>query len=197
MPLLLIALIIVPLAEIAVFIQIGGLIGLAATLLAVLGTAILGAILLRQQGLHTLHDAQTRINRNEIPIKELFDGICLFIAGAFLLTPGFLTDAIGFLLLIPPVRSWTALRVWRSLEARGSIRTHGAGPGGHPRRPGGRDGGRDHEGAQIIDAEFEEVPVDAGDDGDGEVGGPRRDSPWGTGAKDGKNGKGSGSDRVV
>ena len=94
-------LIITPIVEIAVFIQVGGLIGLWPTLAAIVLTALIGTALLRQQGLATLARAQREMAAQRLPVRELFDGICLLLAGALLLTPGFVTDAIGGALLMP------------------------------------------------------------------------------------------------
>ena len=111
-------LIAVPLAEIALFITIGGQIGLVPTLVIVVATAVLGAFLLRRQGLGTIARAQAKMERGEIPFDALFDALCLFLAGAFLLTPGFLTDTFGFLLLTPLVRAALRGSVWRAVEKR-------------------------------------------------------------------------------
>lgn len=105
---LFIALIVVPILEIYLLFQVGGIIGAGWTVLIVIGTAILGAGLLRQQGLATW----TRLNENmaqgQLPPTILVEGLFLLISGAFLLTPGFFTDAIGFLFLVPPVRKMFA-----------------------------------------------------------------------------------------
>ncbi len=104
------ALIGVPLIEIAVFIEIGGRIGLWSTLLLIVVTALVGAALLRQQGLATLSRARATLDRGELPVQELLDGVCLLVAGALLLTPGFVTDLAGTLLLVPVVRRM--LQAW-------------------------------------------------------------------------------------
>lgn len=169
MALVLLALILVPIAEIAVFIQVGGLIGLGPTLLCIVLSAVLGLWLLRRQGLKTVRDAQASLNRNEAPVRELIDGVCLFFAGAFLLTPGFITDAIGFLLMIPPVRHWAGAAAMRYFRTHGrmTIVTPGMTPGGTPggpRRPGGRP--------DVIDGDYQEV-----DDSDGDLP-PAKESRW-------------------
>ena len=101
---LLILFIAVPLIEIALFIQIGGAIGLWPTLAVVIITALLGSAALRMQGLAVMNRARHQMDQGELPARELFDGFCLVIAGALLLTPGFFTDAVGALLFIPPFR---------------------------------------------------------------------------------------------
>lgn len=121
MLILFVLLIVMPLAEIAAFIQIGDLIGLWPTLLAVVATAIIGGFLLRQQGLRTLQKARAELAQNRMPMRSLFDGMCLFAAGLVLLTPGFITDTIGFLLLLPLVRKAIAERLLHHLEKRADL----------------------------------------------------------------------------
>lgn len=123
MPLLLILIFVgVPILEIAVFIQAGNLIGLWPTLAAVVLTAVAGAALLRAQGLAALRRARRQLDRGEMPIAEVVTGVCLLIGGALLLTPGFVTDTVGFLLLIPPVRNvvgrWAIAALMRSRNTR-------------------------------------------------------------------------------
>ena len=106
MPLFLIALfILVPIAELYVIIQIGGAIGVVPTLLLLIADSILGALLLRSQG----RAAWVRFNRalaeSRVPAKEVTDGVLIIFGGALLLTPGFLTDIVGLILLIPPTRA--------------------------------------------------------------------------------------------
>src|SRR5688572_437128 len=103
--LLLLPLIVVPLAEIAVFVQVSHLIGFGPALLAIFSTALLEAVLMRSQGLVTLTRARAALERRELPIHELFDGACILVGGGLLLLPGFLTDVLGILLLLPPVRA--------------------------------------------------------------------------------------------
>ncbi|MCX4186356.1 FxsA family protein [Methylophaga sp. OBS4] len=95
---------IIPLVEIYFLIQVGKVIGAGWTVFLVVGTAVIGAFLLRLQGFSTLQRAQTVMARGELPAVEMLEGLTLLISGALLLTPGFVTDALGFLLLIPPVR---------------------------------------------------------------------------------------------
>ncbi len=97
--------VIIPLAEISVFMAVGEHIGLGMTLLLSLLTAILGGALVKYQGMHTITEIQKAAARGQMPLGKLFDGACLIAAGATLITPGFVTDTIGFLLLLPPVRA--------------------------------------------------------------------------------------------
>jgi UPF0716 protein FxsA len=101
---LLILFLTVPLVEIAILIKIGKVIGAGYTIALVIGTAILGAALLRAQGISTLAKVQTNINRGQLPAIELIEGLILLISGVLLLTPGFFTDMLGFLALVPILR---------------------------------------------------------------------------------------------
>jgi len=94
----------IPVIEIALFIQVGGLIGLWPTLAIVVATAILGTHLVRGQGLSTLSKLQSNFSNLQDPTEALVYGAMILFAGALLLTPGFFTDAIGFLLLTPAFR---------------------------------------------------------------------------------------------
>ena len=98
------AFIIVPLIEIGLFIKVGGAIGMWWTLAIVGATALGGTALLRQQGRGTLRRAREQLARNTLPLAEALDGVMLVVAGAPLLTPGFMTDALGGLLLTPLAR---------------------------------------------------------------------------------------------
>jgi UPF0716 protein FxsA len=131
--LIFILLVLVPIVEVALFIKIGGFIGLWPTLGAIVLTAVAGAALLRRQGLQALRNLQQALDANRLPVAEAFDGACLLVAGVLLLTPGFFTDALGFLLFVPPVRTWLRRRLGDFLMARGDVhvdaRTSAAGPG--------------------------------------------------------------------
>ena len=147
----------VPILEIAVFIKVGGLIGLWPTLAIVILTAMAGTWALRAQGLATLARARTQIDRGELPTRELFDGACLLIAGALLLTPGFVTDFLGFLLFLPPVRD--ILRNLLAQHMKGRVETHVYVDGQEvhgTRRPGGRPRGRPGSGP-VIEGDFDDV----------------------------------------
>lgn len=148
--LLLAAFIGVPLLEIAVFIQVGGLIGLWPTLAIVVLTAILGTWQLRVQGLATLARARAEIDRGGLPARELFTGACLLVAGVLLLTPGFVTDALGFLLFLPPFREMLRALLTRWVETHVETRTTAH------RRDAGQPAG-----APVIDAEYREIDEDA------------------------------------
>ena len=150
------ALIGVPVIEIAVFIEIGGRIGVWSTVGLIVLTAVIGTALLRHQGLSTLARARTSLDQGKLPVRELLDGVCLLIAGALLLTPGFVTDAVGALLLVPPLRwplqawavRWLMTRGTVTVSANGSV--HGAASAHWP--PGNDNG--------VIDGEFREIEED-------------------------------------
>jgi two-component system, NtrC family, sensor kinase len=114
---LLAALIGVPLLEIALFIEIGGWIGLGPTLALIVLTAVIGAWKLPSQGIDLLMRARRQLAEGTLPAVEVFEGLCLAIAGALLLAPGFLTDAVGALMLVPAVRRALYHQVRRRIEA--------------------------------------------------------------------------------
>lgn len=114
MPLLLLF-ILVPIAEISIFAWVGGRIGVLGTIAMVLICAMAGAALLRHQGMSTLRRAQAIAAEGRIPSAELADGLVILVAAVMLITPGFLTDAVALLLLLPGprhlVRRWLVSRV--------------------------------------------------------------------------------------
>jgi len=95
---------VIPVVEIYFLIQVGEQIGALWTVMLVVLTAVIGVRLLKQQGLSTLMKAQQKMQSGALPANEIIEGIALVIAGAFLLTPGFFTDFMGFLLLVPATR---------------------------------------------------------------------------------------------
>ena len=102
---LLLIILIVPLIEIYLFIQIGGQIGAFNTILIILLTAVVGIYFVRLQGLNTLRSGVTQLYRNQIPIYEMMSGAALVMAALLLIIPGFATDVIGFLLILPFTRN--------------------------------------------------------------------------------------------
>ena len=96
---------VVPFVELAVFASVSEHIGIWTTLSLAFITAIIGGLLVKHQGLQTLLAMRQATDQGKLPLNEIFDGFCLVAAGALLITPGFVTDTIGFALLIPPVRS--------------------------------------------------------------------------------------------
>ncbi len=127
---LLIAFIIIPMLELMVLFKVGSMIGIGWTLLVIVFTAIVGVSLLKRQGMEVLTRAGQRMNEGSLPANELAEGFLLAFAGALLLTPGFLTDGLGFSLLIPGVRRLLIGSVLKLLKPRvmGAGSFHGGGP---------------------------------------------------------------------
>jgi UPF0716 protein FxsA len=148
MPLFL-AFLIVPLIEIGLFIQIGGLIGLWPTLLIVILTALLGTYLVRSQGLQVLNQLRGAFENLNDPTEPLAHGAMILFSGALLLTPGFFTDAVGFALLVPSVRG----AVFRQIRSRISMRSAQYGS----THSSQSSANRPNPDPTIIDAEFEDL----------------------------------------
>ncbi|MDX8353138.1 FxsA family protein [Cognatiyoonia sp. IB215182] len=144
---LLLAFIAVPMIEIALFIQVGGYIGLGWTLLIVLMTAIAGSYLVRNQGIRELGNLQRSFSELKDPTEPLANGAMILFAGALLLTPGFFTDAVGLSLLVPGIRR--AAFLWARSRIRVQTFTMGQ---QHPQSHQPDD--------QVIDGDFQEVPHD-------------------------------------
>lgn len=119
----LIAFIAIPLIEISLFIQVGGYLTLWPTLAIVLFTAILGSTLVRTQGAATLQELQKSFSTMRDPAQPMAHGAMILVAGVLLITPGFLTDTVGLLLMVPAVRQavykWAAARI--KLQTFGSV----------------------------------------------------------------------------
>ena len=111
----------VPLIEIALFIEVGGYLGLWPTLVIVVLTAAAGAALLRHQGLMVFNDLKQSLEANQDPSKVLVHGLLVFVSGLLLLTPGFFTDAVGILLLFPAVREILIAWAGRQIAARATF----------------------------------------------------------------------------
>lgn len=184
MPLILFLLfVVVPLAEIAVFIVIGDIIGIPATIALVIVTALIGTMLLRMQGLSALQRTQSAIQEGRIPVDSVIDGVCLLVAGAFLLTPGIITDTVGFLLFIPQFRRWLAQAMFHRIIKSSNIefsefRQEFGEPPHHQREP-------NHGSGPIIDVEPIEVSPEStdhqGENGKSvkkSAGNNDRKSPW-------------------
>jgi UPF0716 protein FxsA len=125
--LLLLVFLIVPLIEIGLCIEVGGYIGTIATVSLIVFTAVLGALLVQAQGISTLNRLRRQMDQGRLPALEMFEGVCLLVAGALLLTPGFFTDTLGFLCLVTPLRRAIILKILKSRIQP---------PGGPPPGPG-------------------------------------------------------------
>ncbi|SDY39427.1 UPF0716 protein FxsA [Jannaschia faecimaris] len=144
--------IIVPLIEIALFIQVGGILGLWPTLAIVVVTAVIGTYLVRRQGLAELARIQNSLNTLDNPTRPLAHGAMILASGLLLLTPGFFTDAVGFLLLVPGVRD----KVMQAVRKRIKVQSFTMGQqDGTPPSP--RD--------DVVEAEYVEVPPRDGPSG--------------------------------
>lgn len=117
----LIIFVIIPILEITAFIHIGGAIGVWPTLAIALLTAVIGGSIIKYQGFITTENIRTAISQGKTPIPELFDGLCLVASGALLITPGFVTDTIGFALLIPPVREIMRVHLAKGFKAKPDV----------------------------------------------------------------------------
>jgi UPF0716 protein FxsA len=166
MALLVVLFIVVPIAELFVIIQVGQLIGLWPTLALLLADALLGSLLLRHQGRGAWRRFNAALAERRFPGKEVADGVLIVIGGTLLLTPGFLTDIAGLLLLIPPTRAVARRLLRRFTVGRFTVVSmpSGFGGGAGPQPPGGRP--------YDFDASAEEVPPN-GDDGERRL--PRTD----------------------
>ncbi|CAM4074210.1 FxsA family protein [Pseudoalteromonas byunsanensis] len=110
--------VVVPIIEIALLIQVSDVIGGFATIALVILTAILGAKLVKQQGLSAYSDVQGQMARGQMPASELFTGLCVIIAGVLLMTPGIMTDVLGFMLLTPAIRSILAKALMKKMTVK-------------------------------------------------------------------------------
>lgn len=137
----------VPLIEIALFIQVGGVIGLWPTLAIVILTAMLGTFLVKNQGALAMGNIRQSFSELDDPTEPLAHGAMILLSGALLLTPGFFTDAVGFLLLMPPVR----VAVFSYLRKRVKVQSFAMG-GNHTQY---REQKTHHP--DIIDGDFTEV----------------------------------------
>lgn len=163
---ILVAFIAVPLIEIALFIQIGGLIGLWPTLLVVVLTAIAGTVLVRSQGALALAELRRSFRDVTDPSEPLAKGAMVLFAGALLLTPGFFTDAAGFALLVPAVQK----RLFKELRSRVRVETFSRDGAEPRRRPAG---------GAVIEGEAEEIEITEPDPN-------RAPSGWTRGPRDGR-----------
>ncbi|WP_424988204.1 FxsA family protein [Microbulbifer sp. S227A] len=147
------AFLLVPLIEIGLFIQVGGLIGLWPTLAIVVLTAILGTSLVRSQGRVAMGELRSSFAELNDPTEPLAHGAMILVSGVLLLTPGFFTDALGFALLMPPVRR----AVYRHVRARVQVHQFQMGPDMGP----GRAQPRHTAPGDVIDGEYQDVTPNA------------------------------------
>ncbi|MBD1584265.1 FxsA family protein [Pseudoalteromonas sp. S16_S37] len=110
--------IVVPIIEIALLIQVSDIIGGVATIALVILTAIFGAKLVKQQGLNAYSNVQGQMAQGQMPATELFTGLCVIIAGVLLMTPGIMTDVLGFMLLTPAIRGQLAKALMKQVTVK-------------------------------------------------------------------------------
>ena len=167
--------IVMPFVELALLIKLGNVLGFWPTIGVVLFSAVVGAYVLQSQGVATMRRISQSMMSSEPPIKPMVDGFFLVISGAFLITPGIITDAAGLMLFIPAVRHAVARWVFGRILKGGAFTIHtyttGGGPSGSHSKPqdsnqpevaspapqhrkAGRKPGSD---SQVVDAEFEEI----------------------------------------
>ena len=156
---LLLVLIVVPIAEIYVILKVGDAIGVGWTVALLVADSILGSLLLRSQGRAVWRRFNDTIRAGRIPHSEVIDGVLVIFGGAFLITPGFLTDVVGVFLLLPPTRALIRRLVRRRIERRAIAGAVGGARGRSRRGPGGAGGDGDVEGsATEIDWETPRLP---------------------------------------
>jgi UPF0716 protein FxsA len=109
-----------PIVELMVLVELHGYVGWMPTLLLVLTTGVVGAALVRRQGLSILLSIQRELSMGNIPAPQMIDGVMILVAGALLVTPGLITDVVGFLLLIPLIR--TRIRFWLKQKLEKQVR---------------------------------------------------------------------------
>lgn len=165
MPYALLLFIVMPIVEIALLLRVGDAFGWIPTLLIVIATAIVGSAMLRQQGLATLNKARQRMDSGEMPAQQLLEGILIMIGGVLLLTPGFVTDAFGFVCLIPPTRQWLAAKLSSraivGFSAGNQAGVSGANSNRRPPDPTNPTSNRQRDSAgEIIDGDFTRIDDD-------------------------------------
>lgn len=170
------AFVIVPIAEIATFIQVGDVIGLWSTLGIILLTAFLGTGLLRYQGLATLNQAQTALNEGELPLTSVIHSVFLLVAGLLLLTPGFITDGVGFLLFVPPLRLLIAKWAIEKFKASKNIHVQTTGSGSS--NPASRSASPVIEGEFTVAEEDDDIADGGPDRLESSKNNPDSNSPW-------------------
>lgn len=131
---LFLVLLVVPIVEIYVMVQMAGAIGVVPTLAVLLSVSLAGAWLVKHEGIGVLRRMQQALDRGELPTDHLVDGVVLLAAGALLVVPGFVTDAVGLVLLLPPVRLLVRRRLVRRFSERLSLFGAGGAAGFGPGR---------------------------------------------------------------
>ncbi len=149
---LLILLLGIPTAEIFIFLEVGGIIGTWPTIGTIIGTAVIGGFILRLQGIRTIARARQQLAANRIPVAEMAEGALLAVAAVLLLTPGFFTDALGTLLLLPVLRRRILRTVIRHVAKRHGVAGGAQGAEGRETRSEGN--------GAVIDGEYTRLEDD-------------------------------------
>ncbi len=140
-----------PIAEMYLLIEVAGYIDVWPTIFLVMLTAVIGVALLKRQGIATLTRGMARMQSGEIPAREMAEGILLAVAGALLVTPGFVTDAVGFTLLFPPSRMLIAQQMLKRVQVHNlqpGVQNNFQAPPAGSERPG-------DDGPVVIEGDFE------------------------------------------
>lgn len=114
--------VVVPFVELFVILQVGSALGVLPTVALLIGVSILGAWLVKREGLGVLRRAVAQAQAGRVPGRELVDGVMILFGGALLLTPGFVTDLVGLALLVPPVRAVLRTGATRRLQTYAGLR---------------------------------------------------------------------------
>ncbi|MEZ5773446.1 MAG: FxsA family protein [Hyphomicrobiaceae bacterium] len=165
MLIIILLLIVVPLVELAILIQVGGMIGVLPTILLVISISVAGGYLIRSQGLSALRRTEEAMRSGRPPLDSVIDGMGLLVAGTLLLTPGLLTDAIGILLLVPRIRRLAARFLFDHMLKRSAVdirvfRSTGR-PSSTPREPPPGTVYDDGEGT-VIEGEYTRLDEEKG-----------------------------------
>jgi UPF0716 protein FxsA len=173
-------LLLIPLMDVLVLVLVAGWVGTVLTIALVVLTGLIGMLVVRAEGRHTLRRIRKKVAKGQPPTDELLDGGLLIAAGAFLLTPGLVTDAIGFLLVVPPTRylireaakRWVVVPIADAKSSgfvTGQVYTGGFPDGGPDSPAEGASGGGPEGydlGEDVYDADFEEVRDSDSDEGE-------------------------------
>lgn len=156
-PIFFILFLVIPIIEIFFLIKVGEVIGAFPTIILVVLTAVIGAGLLRQQGLSTLARFQQNLSTGKIPAQEMVEGILLAVGGALLMTPGFVSDTMGFLCLLPFSRKLIAAGIIKRSSAKFAAGIPGVGGGS---AGGFYRGSSPESDSDVYEGEFTEVEGD-------------------------------------
>ncbi|MDA7946400.1 MAG: FxsA family protein [Hyphomicrobiaceae bacterium] len=169
----------VPLAELAILIKVGEIIGVLPTVLLVIMTAVIGVALLKRQGIAALAGARQSLEAGKFPVDSVVDGACLLVAGAFLLTPGLITDTVGFLLLVPGLRRGLAHWLFDKMVKSGNMHFQTFGMGNEDSRGDPRQDSAPSGAGPTIETEYTDLDTSEPEQSSSNYG--KRDrskSPW-------------------